>query len=195
MEITVVERAGNHRFPAPNKHSPRQWRGVVPLVFSRRACDICRMNTSPLGFQCVKVIALSVLDLARANEFYGNKLGLEPALEGDQQVGWMLGDIVLMLKPDWLSPTAELNPRVTILVDDAPATEAALRVRGVTVSDPGGGLRGEVLGRRFPRQRGEQALVLFAAAELSARLRSGAAARFGACQSARLAHPAASFFP
>ena len=36
----------------------------------------------PLGIQRVKVVAVSVTDLARANRFYKEKLGLEPAFEG-----------------------------------------------------------------------------------------------------------------
>lgn len=110
--------------------------GAVRLANLPCACQTARMNTSPLGFQCVKVIALSVLDLERANEFYGKTLGLAPAFEGDVQVGWALGDLAFMLKPDWQAPAAEPNPRVTILVENAPATEAALRERGVRISDP-----------------------------------------------------------
>lgn len=42
-----------------------------------------------------------------------------------------------MLKPDWYAPPTELpNPRITIATDDAPQTEAGLRARGVTISDP-----------------------------------------------------------
>jgi catechol 2,3-dioxygenase-like lactoylglutathione lyase family enzyme len=45
----------------------------------------------PLGIQRVKVVAVSVTDLDRANCFYKEKLGLEPAFEGKEQVGWWLG--------------------------------------------------------------------------------------------------------
>ena len=79
------------------------------------------MITSPLGFQRIKVIAWPVTDLERANKFYGETLNLPPAL----------------LKTNWYAaPTEAPNPRVTIATDHAPATEEALRARGITVSDP-----------------------------------------------------------
>ena len=89
----------------------------------------------PLGIQRVKVVAVSVTDLARANRFYKEKLGLEPAFEGTEQVGWWLGQVILMLKPDWETPTAAPNPRITLATVDAKATQAALRVRGVAIAD------------------------------------------------------------
>jgi hypothetical protein len=95
------------------------------------------MSTSPLGFQSIKVIAWSVTDLERANQFYGETLSLPPAYEGSGQVGYFLGQTILMLKANWYaSPTQMPNPRVTMATDHAPATEAALRARGVTISDP-----------------------------------------------------------
>ena len=89
----------------------------------------------PLGIQRVKVVAVSVIDLARANRFYKEKLGLEPALEGTEQVGWWLGQVILMLKPDWAAPTATPNPRVTLATDHAPATQEALRARGIAIAN------------------------------------------------------------
>ncbi|NTU57154.1 MAG: VOC family protein [Anaerolineales bacterium] len=89
----------------------------------------------PLGIQRVKVIALAVGDLERANRFYGQQLGLSPAFEGAEQVGWWLDQIILMLKPDWAVPTDMLNPRVTLATDHAPATQEALRARGVVIAD------------------------------------------------------------
>lgn len=87
--------------------------------------------------QRVKVIALSVIDPKRANRFYQNVLGLQPAYEGGEQVGYHLGDIVLMLKSNWYaSPTENPNPRITIETDDAVAMERELRENGVTISDP-----------------------------------------------------------
>lgn len=95
------------------------------------------MNTSPLGFLRIKVIALSVGDLDRANSFYRDTLALPPAFEGADQVGWLLGETILMLKPDWYAPpTSAPNPRITIATERARATESALRERGVTISDP-----------------------------------------------------------
>ena len=89
----------------------------------------------PLGIQRVKVVAVSVTDLARANWFYKEKLGLEPAFEGTEQVGWWLGQVILMLKPDWAAPTATPNPRVTLATDHAPATQEALRARDITIAN------------------------------------------------------------
>ncbi len=89
----------------------------------------------PLGIQRVKVVAVSVTDLARANRFYKEKLGLEPAFEGTEQVGWWLGQVILMLKPDWAAPTATPNPRVTLATDHAPATQEALRARDIVVAN------------------------------------------------------------
>jgi catechol 2,3-dioxygenase-like lactoylglutathione lyase family enzyme len=95
------------------------------------------MSTASLGFLRVKVIAFSVADLDRANAFYRDTLGLAPAYEGDEQVGWMLGSTILMLKPNWYAPPTDApNPRITIATEDARATEAALRERGVRISDP-----------------------------------------------------------
>ena len=89
----------------------------------------------PLGIQRVKVVAVSVTELERANRFYKEKLGLEPAFEGTEQVGWWLGQVILMLKPDWAAPTDTPNPRVTLATDHAPATQEALRARGITVAN------------------------------------------------------------
>ena len=95
------------------------------------------MNTSPLGFRCVKVIALSVLDFERANKFYGETLGLEPAYENKEQVGYVLGQTILMPKANAdVPPTEAPNPRVTIETENARETEKGLRVRGVVISDP-----------------------------------------------------------
>ena len=88
-----------------------------------------------LGIQRVKVIALAVTSLERANRFYEETLGLAPAFEGAEQVGWQLDEIILMLKPDWETPTAAPNPRITLATVDAKATQAALRVRGVAIAD------------------------------------------------------------
>jgi len=90
---------------------------------------------TPLGFQRVKVIALAVSDLDRANRFYGQQLTLSPAYEGAEQVGWWLDQVILMLKPDWETPTATPNPRVTIETDHALATQDALRSRGIVIAD------------------------------------------------------------
>ena len=88
-------------------------------------------------FQRVKVIALPVADPNRANKFYETVLGLPPAYEGGEQVGYSLGDITLMLKSGWYaSPTQSPNPRITIETNDAVQMERALREKGVVISDP-----------------------------------------------------------
>ncbi len=94
------------------------------------------MKNSKFGFQKVNVIALSVSSLERANQFYGGTLGLDPAYEGDQQIGWEFGEIIFMLKPDWQMPTPEPNPRVTIGVEDSRVTAEELANVGVIISDP-----------------------------------------------------------
>jgi len=93
------------------------------------------MSTA-FGLKRVKVIALSVEDLDRANDFYGRKLGLARDEESGESNRWILGDLVLLLKPEWMAPTAEPNPRLTIEVEDSRETEKALRAVGATISDP-----------------------------------------------------------
>jgi hypothetical protein len=95
------------------------------------------MNKSPFGFQRVKVIAWSVQDLERAHGFYRDTLSLPPAFEGDEQVGYYLGETIFMLKENWYAPpTDQPNPRVTLATDHAPDTEAQLRSKGIIISDP-----------------------------------------------------------
>jgi len=90
----------------------------------------------PLGFQRLKVLALPVSDLTRARRFYGETLELPPAYEGNEQVGYLLGQTIFMLKSNWYAaPTQQPNPRVTIAVDDARQTQQALEARGVVVAD------------------------------------------------------------
>ncbi len=90
----------------------------------------------PLGFQRLKVVALAVNDLARAQRFYSETLGLPPVYEGNEQVGYLLGQTIFMLKPNWYaSPTRQPNPRITVAVDDARQTQRALEARGVEIAD------------------------------------------------------------
>lgn len=89
----------------------------------------------PLGIQRVKVIALAVADMERANRFYREQLELEPAFEGSEQVGWWLGQVILMLKANWATPTELPNPRITLATVHAPATQAALQARGITIAN------------------------------------------------------------
>lgn len=96
--------------------------------------------TNALGFLRLKVVALAVEDLPRAEHFYRDTLDLAPAFEGERQVGFTLGNVILMLKPvsaGWYArPSDQLNPRITIATEHAPQTEQALVARGVTISDP-----------------------------------------------------------
>jgi len=55
------------------------------------------MNT--LGWQELKVVALAVDDLARAEDFYRSKLGLEPRPQADGDVGFALGGLTILLEP------------------------------------------------------------------------------------------------
>jgi catechol 2,3-dioxygenase-like lactoylglutathione lyase family enzyme len=92
-----------------------------------------------LEFVQVKAIALAVSDAGRARRFYAETLGLPPETTRALEMAYLIGNVILLLKPqkDWYAkPTAELNPRVTLEVKDAYATERALRERGVTISDP-----------------------------------------------------------
>lgn len=95
------------------------------------------MNTPAPKLLGIKAVAVGVADLQRAHRFYGETLALPPILEDGQAVGFHLGDTILLVKDDWYGlPTTEPNPRITVETDDAQATEAALRARGVTIADP-----------------------------------------------------------
>ncbi|WP_374487226.1 VOC family protein [Zoogloea sp.] len=95
------------------------------------------MAAADFGFLRIKVIALAVVDKHRAHRFYSETLGLEPAYEGMQKVGYFLGTTILMLKSGWYgTPTDQPNPRITIATKHAPDTAAALAARGVRISDP-----------------------------------------------------------
>jgi catechol 2,3-dioxygenase-like lactoylglutathione lyase family enzyme len=92
-----------------------------------------------MGFLCVKVVALAVTDEKRADEFYGNTLGLPPAVEDGIKLGYQLENTIIMLKPaaEWYGrPSEEPNPRITLEVENATETAQTLRSRGVTISDP-----------------------------------------------------------
>ena len=94
---------------------------------------------SDLEFVQVKAIALAVLNVERAKRFYGETLGLSRESGRELDAAFMIGNVILLLKPqaDWYAkPNDQLNPRVTLEVKDAYATEKALRERGVITSDP-----------------------------------------------------------
>jgi catechol 2,3-dioxygenase-like lactoylglutathione lyase family enzyme len=96
-------------------------------------------TTNDLEFVRVKAVALAVSNAERATRFYGETLGLPSETERELESAFLFGDVILLLKPqeDWYAkPTELLNPRITLEVKDAYATEKALLERGVTVSDP-----------------------------------------------------------
>jgi predicted enzyme related to lactoylglutathione lyase len=92
------------------------------------------MKNSPLGFKSVKVIALAATDVARARRFYSEALQLEEDREATDEVGYRIGESVLIVRQH--PPTDDPNPRVTLQVQDARATEELLLERAVTISDP-----------------------------------------------------------
>jgi len=92
-----------------------------------------------LEFLQVKAVSLAVTDPERARRFYQETLGLPPENIRHMEMAFMIGDVILLLKPeaDWYGkPSDELNARITLEVRDSHATERALRARGVTISDP-----------------------------------------------------------
>lgn len=92
-----------------------------------------------LQFVQVKAVALAVSNAQRARQFYGETLGLPPDNVRHIENAFMIGNVILLLKPqeEWYGkPTNELNARITLEVKDAYATEKALRDRGVRISDP-----------------------------------------------------------
>jgi catechol-2,3-dioxygenase len=92
------------------------------------------MKTSSLGFQSVKVIALAASDVDRANRFYSETLQLEEDRKSTAEVGYRIGESVLVLRQ--YPPAADPNPRITLQVQDARETEKQLTERAVTISDP-----------------------------------------------------------
>jgi predicted enzyme related to lactoylglutathione lyase len=92
------------------------------------------MKISPLGIKSVKVIALAATDGLRARRFYSETLQLEEDRESTDEVGYRIGDVVLVIRSH--TPTADPNPRITLQVEDARETEKRLAERGVTISDP-----------------------------------------------------------
>ena len=87
-------------------------------------------------FLRVKAVALPVVDSARAVNFYGKVLGLKPANHPGEPHGYLLGETILLLKPDWYAdPSAQPSPRITLEVDDARSLVKSLKARGVTIAD------------------------------------------------------------
>ncbi len=96
-------------------------------------------QNSDLEFIQVRAVSIAVSDTERAKRFYGETLGLPPERERKMDMAYMIGEVILLLKPqeEWYGrPTQELNARLTLRVKDAYATEKAMIARGVTISDP-----------------------------------------------------------
>ena len=91
------------------------------------------MKSSPFEFQSVKVIALAATDVARAQRFYSETLQLEEDRESTEEVGYRIGESVLIIRQH--PPTDDPNPRITLQVQDARETEKRLTERAVTISD------------------------------------------------------------
>jgi catechol 2,3-dioxygenase-like lactoylglutathione lyase family enzyme len=90
-----------------------------------------------LGWQALKVVALAVDDLARAEDFYRMTLDLEPVPPGGD-VGFTLGGLTILLKPvaePGRGAEKSPYPRLTFAVADAPRLARELEARGVTISD------------------------------------------------------------
>ena len=87
-------------------------------------------------FLGVKAVALPVVDMARADNFYGKVLGLPAANQPGELYGYLLGETILLLKTDWYAdPSAKPSPRITLQVDDARSLVKTLKERGVTIAD------------------------------------------------------------
>ena len=92
-----------------------------------------------IEFVQVKAVSLAVSDAERAKRFYKETLGLLPERSRQMDMAFMIGDVILLLKPEaeWYGkPTDELNARITLEVKDSYAAEKALLKRGITISDP-----------------------------------------------------------
>lgn len=89
-----------------------------------------------IAFLGVKAVALPVVDVARADKFYGKVLGLPAANQPGEPYGYLLGETILLLKQNWYAePSLEPSPRITLQVDDARSLVKTLKGRGVTISD------------------------------------------------------------
>src|SRR5208282_5787181 len=104
------------------------------LAVASRINTKAQMKSSPLGFQSVKVIALAATDVVRAKRFYSETLQLEEDREATDEVGYRIGNSVLIIRQH--PPTDDPNPRITLEVQDARETEKRLTERAVTISDP-----------------------------------------------------------
>jgi len=93
-------------------------------------------NRNNIKFFGVKAVALPVTDTARAENFYHKVLGLKAANHPGEPYGFLLGETILLLKPDWYAkPSTKPSPRITLQVDDARGLETTLKERGVVIAD------------------------------------------------------------
>ena len=93
-------------------------------------------NSKSIKFLGVKAVALPIVDSSRADNFYGKVLGLPAANHPGEPYGYLIGDTILLLKPEWYAdPSTKPSPRVTLQVDDARSLVKTLKERGVTIAD------------------------------------------------------------
>jgi catechol 2,3-dioxygenase-like lactoylglutathione lyase family enzyme len=99
------------------------------------------VSTFPSG---LSAITLFFEDLAAAKEFYRRVFALEPVFEDDQSAAFAFGTTIINVlvassAPELIEPARVAAPhagtrdQLTITVDDADATCARLRERGVTL--------------------------------------------------------------
>ena len=105
------------------------------------------------------MIALAAADVVRAKRFYSETLQLQEDREATDEVGYRIGDSVLITRE--YPPTDDLNPPITLQVQDAQETEKRLTEVGVTISNPVKHYEDKVLGLWISGFRGKQGLVLF----------------------------------
>jgi len=90
-----------------------------------------------LGVERVDFVSVPVQDLARADEFYGETLGLERnPNSGDRWVEYELGNVTLALvSPEAMGPDFEARPHqmpIALRVPDVEEARRKLQEKGVT---------------------------------------------------------------
>ena len=86
------------------------------------------------GFRKIKVVALAAKDINRAQQFY-SRLGFTQNTTSTDEVGYQLGATILIFRTGY-EPSADLNPRITLEVEDARATERQLLAAEIEIVDP-----------------------------------------------------------
>jgi catechol-2,3-dioxygenase len=94
-----------------------------------------------LGDHAIDVM-LTAPDLGAVKQFYGDRVGLEVLIDGDDFVTFRCGGDARLVFTRTSSPSTEETTRASWRVDDVVAEVAGLRARGVEVVDyDGPGLR------------------------------------------------------